>query len=684
MRICGLIAFVLLQTTTVVSQDVNPSTIDIVRDKWGVPHIYAKTDAAVAYGLAWANSEDDFKTIQQGFLAGKAMLGSYSGKSGATVDYIVQLLQCRRIVEERYDKDIATDYKRVLEGYAAGINAFAKAHPKEVLLKNLFPVTPKDMLTYSVLQLAISSGADKALREITSGTIPLAPQLASGGSNAYAFNSKKTEDGNVYLAINSHQPLEGPVAWYEAHLASEEGWNILGALFPGAPSILHGCNENLGWAHTVNYPDKLDVYQLELNPENKTQYKFDGQWEELKSTRIKLRVKIAGFKIGVKKNIWESKYGSTLVTDKGAFAIRTGALMEIRALEQWYRMNKAKNFSEFKKALSMLAIPGYNIVYADRFDTIFHISNGKLPIRNSNYDWKNTLPGNTSETLWSEFHSFGDLPQVLNPSSGYVFNSNHSPFNSTASADNLQPKAYDQTMGFETNDNNRSLRFMELIKQYPTLSYENFKQIKYDLQLPVKLAYETNADSLFLLSSSEDPQLQDLIQTLRSWDHKADINSRGAAIFSIIYYQVVKEQQQGAGYRYLSKKKSMELLEFVRQYLLSNFGRVNVVLGEYQKLVRGNKEVALPGIPDVISAMRSGVFKNGKVKGEQGESYIELVRFTPQGPEIESVNCYGASNRPNSPHYADQMELFVKQKTKLMTLNKEKVYKEAERIYHPQ
>jgi acyl-homoserine-lactone acylase len=239
-------------------------------------------------------------------------------------------------------------------------------------------------------------------------------------------------------------------------------------------------------------------------------------------------------------------------------------------------------------------------------------------------------------------------------------------------------------MGFETNDNNRSLRFMELIKQYPTLSYENFKQIKYDLQLPVKLAYETNADSLFLLSSSEDPQLQDLIQTLRSWDHKADINSRGAAIFSIIYYQVVKEQQQGAGYRYLSKKKSMELLEFVRQYLLSNFGRVNVVLGEYQKLVRGNKEVALPGIPDVISAMRSGVFKNGKVKGEQGESYIELVSFTPQGPEIESVNCYGASNRPNSPHYADQMELFVQQKTKPMTLNKEKVYKEAERIYHPE
>ncbi len=683
MRICSIFAFVLLQATTVVSQVVNPSTIEIVRDKWGVPHIFAKTDAAVAYGLAWANSEDDFKTIQQGFLAGKAMLGSYSGKSGATVDYIVQLLQCRRIVEERYEKDIAPDYKRVLEGYAAGINAFAKTHPKEILVKNVFPVTPKDMLAYSVLQLAISSGADKALREITSGTIPLAPQFASGGSNAYAFNSKITEDGNVFLAINSHQPLEGPVAWYEAHLASEEGWNILGALFPGAPSILHGCNENLGWAHTVNYPDKLDVYQLELNPQEKTQYKFDGQWEQLKITRIKLRVKIAGLRIGVKKNIWESKYGPTLVTDKGAFAIRTGALMEIRALEQWYRMNKSKSFSEFKQALSMCAIPGYNIVYADRYDTIFHISNGKIPIRNPNYEWKNTLPGNTSETLWTGFHSTHDLPQVLNPNSGYVFNSNHSPFNSTASLDNLTSSRYDKTMGFETNDNNRSLRFMELIKQYPTLSYENFKQIKYDLQLPTKLAYETNSDSLFLLSHSDQPALADVIQTLTSWDHKADINSAGAALFSIIYYQVVKEQQQGASYRYLSKKKSLELVQFAREYLLTNFGKTNVVLGEYQKLVRGNKEIALPGIPDVISAMRSGPFEKGKVKGEQGESYIELVRFTPQGPEIETVNCYGASNRPDSPHYADQMELFVQQRTKPMTLSKEKVYKEASRIYHP-
>jgi acyl-homoserine-lactone acylase len=666
-----------------VGQIVDPKSIDILRDKWGVPHIYSKTDAGVAYGLAWAHSEDDFKTIQQGFLAGKAMLGLYSGKKGATVDYVIQFLQCRKIVDELYQTDISPSYKLILENYAAGINAYAQAHPEEVLVKKLFPVYPKDMLTYSLLQLAISSGADKALKEITEGTVSTLPEFSSGGSNAYAFNSKKTEDGNVYLAINSHQPLEGPVAWYEAHLMSDEGWNILGALFPGSPSILHGCNEYLGWAHTVNNPDKLDVYQLELNPQNKNQYKLDGKWEELITTVVKLKVKIAGIPISVKKEIHESKFGPTMVTKKGAFSIRTGALMEIRALEQWYLMNKAKNYTQFKKALDVGALPGYNIVYADRFDTIYYLSNGKIPIRNPAYNWTGTLPGNTTQTLWNTFHKINDLPQVLNPPSGYLYNSNHSPFNATAVSDNIQAGSYDPTMNYETHDNNRSNRFMEMIAQYPKLSYENFKTIKYDLQLPTKLAYRTNADTLFMLSPSDDNDNKEIIAALMSWDHKAAIDSRCAAIFAVLYYKVVEEQNNGAAYKSLSKRKCLELLAFVKSYFEKNFGRTNVTLGEYQKLVRGDRSLQLPGLPDVIASMYSKEFKGGKVKGDQGESYIELVKFTKNGPEIETVNCYGSSNKPESKHYADQMELFVQQKTKPMTLNRDEVYKQAVSIYHP-
>jgi len=159
-------------------------------------------------------------------LAGKAMLASYKGKQGASIDYIIHLLRIPELVEEKYDSDLSTDFKKLIEGYCAGLNAYAKQHPSEVLVKRSFPVTPKDLIQCTILQLSILSGADKALSSIFNGKVPLIENYKTAGSNAFAFNSAKTTDGQVYLDINAHQPLEGPVAFYEAHLNSEEGLNI--------------------------------------------------------------------------------------------------------------------------------------------------------------------------------------------------------------------------------------------------------------------------------------------------------------------------------------------------------------------------------------------------------------------------------------------------------------------------
>lgn len=664
---------------------IAPTGIDIVRDSFGVPHIFANTDAEVAYGLAWAHAEDNFKIIQQGALAGKKMLGRYSGKSGAAIDYVVHLIQAEELVKSRYDSDISAPFKKVLEGYCAGINAYAAKHPAEVLHKDLFPLTPQNMLTYTALQLFVSCGGDEALQQIVAGKMPVLEQLKMGGSNSHAFNSKKTTDGAVYLNINSHQPLEGPVSWYEAHLHSNEGWNILGAMFPGGPSVFIGCNESLGWSHTVNNPDKLDVFQLQINPQNKLQYLFDGKWESLTEKSVKLKVKVAGIVITVKKKIYASKYGPTYIAANGTFSIRTGALFSIRALEQWYWMNKASNFSQFYKALEIQGIPGYNVVYADKFDTIFYLSNGLMPFRNKKYNWQGTVAGNTSETLWQEFHPIKDLPQVLNPPSGYVFNSNNTPFNATAPGYNIKNEDYDPTMGYETYDNNRSLRFMELIEDKEKITYNEFKRIKFDVQLPKKLAYRINFDTLFLLNPAQYGQIADLIQTLKIWDRKGNVESKGAAVFCIMYYYVVNRLRiDWKNVKTLTVAQCLEAFQHAQAYLKTNFGTEEVTLGQYQVLVRGKKTLPLFGMPDVIAAMYSGPYEKGKVKGEQGDSYIELVKFTKSGPEIESINCYGASNRPGSKHYDDQMERFTQQRPRKMSLDKKTVYDSAERIYHPQ
>ena len=202
----AITASLLFSLNTAIAQ-VNPKNVEIIRDTFGVPHIYAKTDAGAAYGLAWANAEDDFETMQLGYLAGNALLSKHLGLKGASADFVTQLIKGASFVEANYEAQVSEDFKKVLDGFCDGLNAYAKAHPKEVLVKSLLPFTPKKLMTYTYLQLFVMSDADKLVAAIASNkTIDLRPKESVTGSNTFAFNSKKTQDGSVYLAINPHQP----------------------------------------------------------------------------------------------------------------------------------------------------------------------------------------------------------------------------------------------------------------------------------------------------------------------------------------------------------------------------------------------------------------------------------------------------------------------------------------------
>jgi len=663
-----------------------PTEVEIVRDAYGVPHIFAKTDAQVAYGLAWAHAEDDFKTIQIAYLAGNNLMSNYLGNAGLGADFVAQFIGSDALFEERYESEISPEYKKIIRAYAQGLNRYAETHPEEILVNELFPITEKEMMRYAQLQLFISSKGDQWVSKIVNNQLDFTfpKEEAPKGSNTFAFNSAKTKDKNTYLAINTHQPLDGPVSWYEAHLCSEEGTNILGALFAGSPNILIGANEYLAWAHTVNQPDKTDIFALEMHPKNKLSYRVDDTYLTLEKRKAQLQINLLGIPIKIQKKYYQSIYGPTLKNKSGFYAVRTPALFEIRALEQWWRMNKAKNFSEFYKILKMKALPGYNIGYADRNDTIFYISNGLLPKRAKGYDWENVVPGNTRKTLWTTTYDIEELPQIIQPSSGYVYNANHTPFRSSGQKDNPIQENFDEAMGFETYDNNRSTRLKELINQYDRLDYNDFKTIKYDHQYPSPYTFSwMNINYLDRLDSSLYPDIAVLIERLQTWDRKAAATSLGAGTFAVFYNELRPFYRKVSEPKIIPATFIVQALRNTKKYLLKHFNTTEVTLGEYQKLVRGTKELPIFGLPDVITAMAARPHKEGKVKVVSGESYIELVRFTPEGPEIESVISYGSSDHPDSPHYSDQMELYAQFKTKKMTLDKETVYKEAQRIYNP-
>mgnify|MGYP001310552800 FL=1 len=679
-----LISLICLIQFKVIGQ-INPDNIQIVRDAYGVPHIFTKTDAELAYGLAWAHSEDDFETIQQGFLAGNALTSDLIGKKGYGIDFITQFIGSERLFNEKYEKEISPEYKLILEAYSQGINRYAQLHPKKVLSKKLFPLTPKKMFLYAQLQLFVSSKGDFWVKKILGNKLTYKPvEEDVKGSTTFGFNSSKTKDSSTYLAINTHQPLDGPTSWYEVHLCSEQGTDIIGALFAGSPNILIGANRNIAWAHTVNQPDKTDVYKLEMHPNKKRFYRVDDQYLQLKKHKAKIIVKVLGIPLKVSKKYFERIYGPTLENDSGFYSVRTPSLFEAKALEQWWRMNKAESFSEFYSILKMKALPGYNIGYADKNDTLFYISNGLIPKRVPGYDWANVVPGNTKKTLWTSTYDIEELPQVIQPSSGYFYNANHSPFKSSDSLDNPNEALFAKEMGFETYDNNRSKRIKQLIDEHKTVDYNDFKTIKYDHQFPKPFHYSwMNIDSLFMMTPENYPKVRSVLEQIQNWDRVASADSYGAGAYGILYFKLAKYYKKLPQPKVFTKSILYKALIEAQEHMIEYFGQTQVKLGSFQKLVRGDKELPVFGLPDVITAMGSVPYKDGKTKVVKGESYIELVKFTPQGVDIESVISYGSSDDPESKHYSDQMELYTSFKTKKMTFDRASIFENASRIYHP-
>jgi acyl-homoserine-lactone acylase len=467
-------------------------------------------------------------------------------------------------------------------------------------------------------------------------------------------------------------------------LVSEEGTNIIGATFAGAPCILTGANQFLGWTHTVNYPDKADIYALEMHPKKKNVYLVDNKEYRLKKKKAKLYLKLLGMYVPIAKKFYTSIYGPTLKNKKGFFSVRTPSTTNIDALEQWWMMNKASSFSDFYSVLEKNAIPGYNIGYADRNDTIFYISNGKIPKRSPDYQWRSVVPGNTLKTLWNTYYTTTDLPQVIAPKAGFVYNANHTPFKSTDSLENPKEDDFEAAMGYEKYDNNRSTRLLELLTANDTLNYEAFKAVKYDRKLPTPLKYNfLNIDALFEMNPNDYPEVKEILVRIQLWDRLADANSFGAGAYAIFYYHLREYYYKLGPSKTFNPLLIYTCLKNTKAYMLKHFKTTNVRLGDFQKLVRGDTELPIYGLPDVVTAMRGEPHKNGKIKITHGESYIGLVRFTPEKTYYESVISYGNSERPDSPHYDDQMELYQNFEAKPMYFDRESVLKTAHKIYHP-
>jgi acyl-homoserine-lactone acylase len=652
-------------------------TAEIVRDEWGVPHIYGKTDADAAYGVAIAHAEDDFFTLQDVLAMTRGRYGAIAGQDGAKFDYVLALLDSRGTVEREYGK-LEPATRALLDAYATGLNDYAARHPGEVKLANLFPVDGKDVATGFALRQPFFFGLDNAIGPLLTGEkadpepgpplpgpLPSGEEAENAGSNAFAIAPQRSGDGVTRLVSNSHQPWRGGVAWYELTVESGEGWHYAGANFPGSPFPFLGHNEDLGWTNTVNHPDMVDIYRLTLDKTG-TRFLLDGKWLPLMHDSVTLPVRFGPLVIPVRREVWRSLHGPVIKTDRGAFAVRYGGMGSIAQLDAYYALNKARDYAQWKAILARQAIPSTNFIYADKAGNIAYWYNAAIPARRRGPDWRHVLPGDRGALVWQALVPFDSLPHYENPGSGFLFNSNNTPFVAAGKASDLDPRAFAPEMGIETKMTNRAYRAAKLLDSTDPIDRAELEAIKYDTGWEREGYVRQTLDGIAALDLRREPTLRAAQRLLAGWDLTSDGSGRADSLALLIMRKPMGDSYNG---RPLTPPR--ELLEFAADYLIEHFGRLDPPLQDALRLRQGPGPYAvdlpLDGGSDTLRASTLWDYdEDGKLSVRHGDSFVMFIEWAPGEPVAsESIQPFGAATtRPRSVHYTDQAPLFVQHKLK--------------------
>lgn len=650
--------------------------VRIRRDHFGVPHVLGKTDADAAYGLGFAQSEDDFSTVQSSIMSSRGHEAMLRGPEGVPNDILFALMDIKGVLDQGYDRDITPHVRALLDGYAAGVNRYAALHPDKVA-PGLLPVTGRDMAAFVIFRAPSFYGLDGVFAQAATGKLPIKKEEI--GSNAVAVAPSRSSDGHTRLLFNSHQPWTGPLTWYEAVVESGEGWHVAGGFFPANPFLLGGHNAHMGWGATVNHPRLQDVFQLTINPANPNQYRLDGQWKDLEVKTIEITVKQAdGSMKAQSRQIFRSAHGPVVKGPQGVFAIRYPTQGGVRQVMESYAMNKATTFAEWKAALAMQAVPSINYVYADERGNIGYISNGMYPLRKEGFDWsKAVAPGDRSDLIWTKLRPFEASPHLWNPKSGWVFNSNNTPFRATDPSSDLKPSDFPASQAIQPIDDmtNRGFRAIEMYGSDKAISEQAFRTYKYDT------GYSPNSDEyawikeVLAVDPKGDPDLAAAQATLRAWDGKADLGSRGTALVAYMWLER----------RFHKDWKPIQMAQASIEALKKGFGRVDPEWREVNRIRRGSLDIPVDGGPDTFRALYGSPEPDGRLKGVNGDSYFMFVDWDKAGKLTStSIHQFGSATQDaTSPHYADQAQMFADHRTKPVLFTEGELKGNVERDYRP-
>ncbi len=687
-------------------------TITIIRDDFGVPHIYGATDADAVFGLLYAQAEDDFPRIERNYIWATGRLAEVQGEEALISDLRARLYMTVDEAKAAYDS--APQWiKDLCNAYADGLNYYLATHPEVTpdLLTRFEPWMPmffsEGSIGGDIEQIPLGGIAafygDGAPREAPRR---VADNSEPGGSNGFAISGDLTASGDAMLLINPH------TSFYfrgEVHVVSEEGLNAYGAVTWGQFFVYQGFNEHTGWMHTSTYADFIDQFVEDVFEEDgELFYTYGDEKRAVEVSEVTLSYKDGDDMRERSFPMYHTHHGPITHMEDGKWVATKINWDPVNALRQSFIRTKMKDHDEFREMMDIRTNSSNNTVFADSSGNIAYYHGNFMPRRDPQFDYSNPVDGADPATDWQGLHDVDEMITVLNPANGWIQNANSTPFTSAAEF-SPKPEDYPRYMAPEA-DNFRGIHAVNMLTNADDLTLDGLIDLAYDPHLPGFEVLLPRLIEAYDTIGSTEPDVAEAIETLRNWDRR--VSAESVAMTLAHFYAMnsleasraipdLKGANRTARIIYFGEDAAPALLlsTFVSTIaqLDADFGAWNTRWDEVNRFQRLTGEIdagfddAAPSLPVDLASGRWGALaaygarshpNTKRIYGYRGNSFVAVVEFGDK-VRAKTLLAGGQSGDPASPHFDDQAQRYVDRAFKDVAYYKDDVEQRAVKTYAP-
>ncbi|WP_299781512.1 acylase [uncultured Formosa sp.] len=706
-------------TTEAQRWQQHANNTEIIRDDYGVPHIYGKTDADAVFGLLYAQCEDDFNRVERNYIWATGRLAEVEGQAFLYSDLRANLYMTEDEAIENYNNSPKW-LQELCVAFADGVNYYLNTHPEvqPKLITRFEPWMPMyfsegsiggDIERVSTKKIkAFYEEAGENLVAANDGLIRLKDNEPRG-SNGFAIAGSKTKSGHAMLLINPHTSFffRG-----EVHVVSEEGLNAYGAVTWGQFFVYQGFNEKTGWMHTSTGTDIIDEFEETIVKNgSKSSYKYGEALRPIDSIPVTLSYKTTDGELNDKTFMTYRTHHGPITHANGNKWVSTALMWSpIKALEQSFTRTKKSNHAEFYDMMNIRTNSSNNTVYADADGTIAYYHGNFIPKRNEKLDYTKPVDGSNPEADWNGIHDLKDNILVLNPPNGWIQNCNSTPF---TSASEYSPKREDYPNYMSSfPENFRGIHAIPLLTKAQDLTLDSLIDLAYDTYLPGADLLITGLLDAAKKTPIKTQEAKDALALLKKWDFRVSINAVEmtlAQFYLNAYYKSGYVPKKTGNKRinrleqfdYMSKtataEERLEVFQTALNNLKTDFGSWQTPWGEFNRYQRNNGDIfqefddKKPSIPVGMASGAWGALASFGTQfgthtkrqyGTSGNSFVAVVEFGDK-VKAKTMLAGGESSDPNSPHFNDQSQRYADGLFKDVAFYKEDVEKRAEATYHP-